>query len=63
MVPVSFVSDHVETLYEVDMLYKDMAKELGMELVRTQSLNTNPLFIKALKELVLEASRKKGFLG
>jgi ferrochelatase len=54
MVPISFVSDHVETLYEVDMLYKGMANKLGMRLERSPSLNLNPKFIKALKELVLD---------
>ena len=54
MVPISFVSDHVETLYEVDMLYKDMANKLGMRLERSPSLNLNPKFIEALKELVLD---------
>ncbi len=62
MVPISFVSDHVETLYEIDMLYRDMATDLGMRLERTESLNTNPIFIAALKELVLEACRNKGWL-
>jgi ferrochelatase len=54
MVPISFVSDHVETLYEVDMLYKGMANKLGMRLERSPSLNLNPKFINALKELVLD---------
>ena len=54
MVPISFVSDHVETLYEVDMLYKDMANKHGMRLERSPSLNLNPKFIEALKELVLD---------
>jgi ferrochelatase len=53
MVPISFVSDHVETLYEVDMLYKETAEKLGMLLKRAPSLNLNPKFIEALKEVVL----------
>ncbi len=53
MVPISFVSDHVETLYEVDMLYRDMAKDLGMRLERSESFNTQPVFIEVLKDLVL----------
>ncbi len=54
VVPLSFVSDHVETLYEINMLYKDMAQELGMRLECTQGLNDDPLFIEGLKMLVLE---------
>lgn len=54
VVPVSFVSDHIETLYEIDILYKGLAKGLGMRLERTESLNTNPLFIKALGDIVIK---------
>jgi ferrochelatase len=54
MVPISFVSDHVETLYEIDMLYKEQAKSLGMRLISSKSLNTDPLFIEALRNLVLK---------
>ena len=55
MVPISFVSDHVETLYEIDMLYRDMARELGIRLESTRGLNDDPEFIEALGSLVLEA--------
>ncbi len=54
MVPISFVSDHVETLYEIDMLYREMAEELGMRLKSTPGLNDDPLFISGLKQLVLQ---------
>jgi len=54
MVPISFVSDHIETLYEINMLYRDMAAELGMRLESTPGLNDDPLFIDGLKTLVLE---------
>jgi len=53
MVPISFVSDHIETLYEIDMLYRDMARELGMELQSTPGLNDDPEFIAGLRQLVL----------
>lgn len=54
VVPISFVSDHVETLYEINMQYKEEARKLGMELQSIASLNTNPTFIRGLKELVLD---------
>ena len=53
VVPISFVSDHIETLYEIDILYKQMAEGLGINLRRTESLNTHPLFIEALKDMVI----------
>ncbi|HXZ25069.1 MAG TPA: ferrochelatase [Nitrospiria bacterium] len=58
VVPVSFVSDHLETLYEIDILYKKMAEGLGIsEWRRAPSLNDSPMFIEALKTIVLEASK------
>ena len=56
MVPISFVSDHIETLYEISMLYKEKAAQLGMHLHPCPSLNLNPTFITALRELVLQKS-------
>ncbi|MEA2116169.1 MAG: ferrochelatase [Thermodesulfobacteriota bacterium] len=55
MVPISFVSDHIETLYEIDMLYKEQAKDVGMRLKSTRGLNDDPQFIAALRNLVLSA--------
>ncbi|NOZ25593.1 MAG: ferrochelatase [Nitrospirae bacterium] len=56
VVPVSFVSDHVETLYEIDILYRGLAEQHGTDLRRVPSLNTRPLFISALKDLVTRAT-------
>lgn len=53
MVPISFVSDHVETLYEIDIQYRELARGLGIRLVRPPSLNTHPRLIEALAQLVL----------
>lgn len=55
VVPISFVSDHIETLYEIDILYKQIAENLGINLIRAESLNTRPSFIKALKDIVKES--------
>ncbi len=57
MVPISFVSDHVETLYEIDMLYREMAQEFGIRLERAASLNCMPEFIDSLKEMVLKKTK------
>ena len=59
MVPISFVSDHSETLYEMDIQYKELALEAGIrDFRRVASLNSRPLFIEALKEIVLQAAIK-----
>lgn len=54
MIPISFVSDHVETLYEINILYQQMARALGMRLEASESLNTAPAFISCLKDLVMK---------
>ncbi|MCG2709854.1 MAG: ferrochelatase [Thermodesulfovibrionales bacterium] len=61
IVPISFVSDHIETLYEIDILYMQMAKDLGINLRRTDSLNTHPLFIEALKDIVIKNMKELGW--
>ena len=53
LVPVSFVSDHIETLYEIDIQFREEAGRLGIsEFRRVASLNDSPLFIECLAELV-----------
>ncbi|MFM7389462.1 MAG: ferrochelatase [Vampirovibrionales bacterium] len=55
MVPISFVSDHIETLFEMDMLYVPQAIEGGLtHTYRAESLNTHPLFIECLAIIVLQ---------
>jgi ferrochelatase len=61
-VPISFVSDHIETLYEIDILYRDMAASLGIRLERMESLNASPLFISALAEIVRKAIKEAGWI-
>lgn len=53
IIPLSFVSDHIETLYEVDILFRRQGHAAGIEYVaRPEALNTHPLFIEALASLV-----------
>jgi len=55
-VPVSFVSDHVETLHEIDIEHREQARTLGIEDYRmTPGLNDSPAFIRALAGLVRRA--------
>ena len=56
LVPVSFVSEHIETLYELDILYRHVAEEVGIaEYRRVPALNCRPDFIDALASLVEKA--------
>jgi ferrochelatase len=54
IVPVSFVSDHIETLQEIDIQYRDRALQAGItEFFRAPSLNVHPRFIEALANIAL----------
>jgi len=52
LVPIGFVSDHIEILYDIDIAFQQRAESLGMILKRTGSLNTSELFIEALASVV-----------
>ena len=54
IVPVGFVSDHIETLYDIDIEFSKYAKSKNLTLFRTESLNQSPLFTEALASLVWE---------
>jgi protoporphyrin/coproporphyrin ferrochelatase len=51
-VPVGFVSDHVEVLFDIDLRAAAVAAELGIRLERPPALNEDPVFIATLAELV-----------
>ena len=56
IVPIAFVSDHVETLGEIDHEARYLAGQLGFtQFEMSAGLNDSPKFISALSELVLEA--------
>ena len=64
VVPISFVSDHIETLHELDIEYREFATDLGFRgYHRSAALNTRPAFIRALALRVgqaLEAPEAQG---
>jgi ferrochelatase len=56
VVPISFVSEHIETLYELDILYKHVAEAAGVKnFRRVPALNSDPTFIRALADIVENA--------
>ncbi len=63
LVPVAFVSEHSETLYELDVLYGGMARELGMAVRRVPTVQTDPRFIQALASKIKRACDAAGASG
>lgn len=54
--PIGFVSDHLEVVFDIDVEAQGVAHEIGLNLVRTQSLNDDPEFMNLLAHIVLAAS-------
>jgi ferrochelatase len=54
VVPIGFVCDHTEILFDIDVQAKNTAQECGSVLRRTESLNSSPTFVSALEALVRE---------
>jgi len=53
-VPISFTSEHVETIFEIGVLYKEIARKCGIKkFVRLEALNTNKFLIQALYNQVV----------
>lgn len=57
VVPIGFLVDHVEILYDLDVECREMAKERGARLERTESLNTSPTFMQALADIARQTAK------
>ena len=56
VVPISFVGEHIETLQEIDIEYKEIAEKAGIKnFRRVKALNTHPTFINGLNDLVISS--------
>ncbi|MBB1246396.1 ferrochelatase [Streptomyces durbertensis] len=61
MVPIGFVSDHMEVLYDLDTEALAKAAELGLPVVRSATVGADPRFVAGIRELVLErAATERG---
>jgi ferrochelatase len=54
LVPVGFISDHMEVLFDLDHEAHDLAGELGIHFVRAGTVGTHPRFVRMIRELVEE---------
>jgi ferrochelatase len=55
MQPIGFLCDHVEILYDIDIAFREMASELGLNLWRAESLNDSPILVRALTDIAGDA--------
>ncbi|HEY0728010.1 MAG TPA: ferrochelatase, partial [Pyrinomonadaceae bacterium] len=63
--PIGFVSDHMEIIYDLDFEAQNLARELGIQMVRAATAGTHPAFVKMIRELILERvhNEPRRFLG
>lgn len=57
--PIGFVSDHLEVLYDLDIEAKTIAKELDMRLERIDSLNSDPLYMETMSDVIIKIWEKE----
>ena len=60
--PIGFVCEHVEILYDIDIVYQNLARSLGIHLERIEMLNTAPEMIAGLARLIRENAEEAGWL-
>jgi ferrochelatase len=66
VVPIGFISDHLEVLYDLDTEAKQLCNELGINMVRAATVGAHPRFIRMIRELIVErmsASADRPALG
>jgi len=56
IVPIGFVSDHMEVVYDLDTEARALSAELGLNMVRAACVGTHPKFVAMIRELILERS-------
>jgi ferrochelatase len=60
--PIGFVCEHVEILYDIDIVYQNLARSLGIQLERIEMLNTAPQMIAGLAQRIQQEVKKEGWL-
>ena len=60
VVPIGFVSDHMEVIYDLDVVAAKRAAAAGIELVRASTPGIDPEFVSMVRELIEEASIRRG---
>jgi len=63
VVPIAFTGEHIETLQEIDILYRELAEKVGItHFARARTVGTHPAFIGTLADLCQDAARQRGWL-
>lgn len=60
IVPIGFVSDHMEVLFDLDTEARELCDELGIAMERVPTVGTQPRFVSMVRELVMERVQEAG---
>jgi len=52
--PIGFVSDHLEVVYDLDVVARKLSEEIGLNFVRAKTAGTHPAFVRMIRELIVE---------
>jgi protoporphyrin/coproporphyrin ferrochelatase len=66
VVPIGFISDHLEVLFDLDIEAQNRSRELGMHMIRVPTVGTDPIFVAMIRELIeerLQENPERRFLG
>jgi ferrochelatase len=66
VVPIGFISDHLEVLFDLDVEAQNRAHDLGMNMMRVATVGTDPVFVAMIRELIeerLHENPARRFLG
>jgi len=66
VMPIGFISDHMEVLYDLDTEARQLCAEIGLNMVRAAAAGTHPRFVRMIRELIVERmnpSQMRPFLG
>ena len=58
MIPIGFISDHMEVVFDLDTEAQEVAEEVGMNLVRAATVGVDPKFISMIRALIVERINK-----
>jgi ferrochelatase len=54
IIPIGFISDHLEVVYDLDTEARQLCEELGINMIRAATVGTHPRFISMIRELIVE---------
>ncbi len=59
LLPIGFISDHLEVLFDIDTEARQLCQQLGIHMLRAATVGTHPRFVRMIRELIVERLDEK----